>query len=416
MYQSLHPSVMTGKGQPFEVQLRTRGMHEIAEEGIAAHWHYKEGDASSDPDNEQVQWLRQILEWQQDLKDPRDFVQLVKVDLFPEEVYTFTPQGKVMSFPRGATPIDFAYAIHTEVGHQCMGAKVNGKIVPLKYVLQNGDMLEILTQPNRHPSRDWLGLAQTSRARSKIRAWLNANERERSLALGKELTEKEFRKYKMSIKKSVEDGQIESALTRLGLASLDDFYAAVGYGKVTAHALLSGLVPESELKVKPEGVVSRAVRRALGRRESGVKVSGMDDMMISLARCCNPVRGEDIVGYISRGKGVSVHSVQCPNITQLMYDSERRIDVEWSSGKDDTSEFVVKVLLDVEDQPGLLAKIVSAVSDEKANIKNVEAKTFETSDAQITMNIVVSDRKHMEKIFQRMRRLKGVRAVERALS
>ena len=220
----------------------------------------------------------------------------------------------------------------------------------------------------------------------------------------------------MSIKKSVEDGRIEGALKKMGLADLDDFYAAVGYGKVTPHSLLSGLVPESELKVKPEGVVSRAVRRALGRRESGVKVSGMDDMMITLARCCNPVRGEDIVGYISRGKGVSVHSVQCPNITQLMYDSERRIDVEWSSGKDDTAEFVVKVLLDVEDQPGLLAKIVSAVSDEKANIKNVEAKTFDTSDAQITMNIVVSDRKHMERIFQRMRRLKGVRAVERALS
>jgi GTP pyrophosphokinase len=415
-YQSLHTSVMTDKGHPFEIQLRTREMHSVAEEGIAAHWQYKEGGQTADQDQDQVSWLRQILEWQQDLKDPRDFVQLVKVDLFPEEVYTFTPKGKVVSFQRGATPIDFAYAIHTEVGHRCMGAKVNGKIVPLKYVLQNGDIVEILTQPGRHPSRDWLGLAHTSRARSKIRAWLNANERERSLALGKELTEKEFRKYKISIKKAEDGGQIEAALTKLGYAALDDFFSAVGYGKVTPHALLVGLVPETELKVKPEGVVSRAVKRALGRREAGIKVSGMDDMMISLARCCNPVRGEDIVGYISRGKGVSIHSVQCPNVAQLMYDSERRIDVEWTAGHDGRSEFAVKLLLDVEDQQGLLAKVVSAVSEEKTNIKNVEAKTFETSDAQITMTIVVSDRKHMDRILNRIRRINGVRAVERALS
>jgi GTP pyrophosphokinase len=416
MYQSLHTSVMTDKGHPFEIQLRTREMHRVAEEGIAAHWQYKEGGKTQDPDQDRVTWLRQILEWQQDLKDPRDFVQLVKVDLFPEEVYTFTPQGKVMSFQRGATPIDFAYAIHTEVGHNCMGAKVNGKIVPLKYVLENGDIVEILTQPSRHPSRDWLSLAYTSRARSKIRAWLNANERERSLALGKELTEKEFRKYKISIKKAWDDGRIKGVLTKLGFAALDDFFAAVGYGKVTPHSLLVGLVPESELKVKPEGVVSRAVRRALGRGDSGIKVSGMDDMMITLAGCCNPVRGEEIVGYISRGKGVSVHSVQCTNVEQLMYDSERRIDVEWTSGKDGQSEFDVKLLLDVEDRQGLLAKIVSAVSEEKTNIKNVDAQTFGTSDARVSMIVGVTDRKHMERILGRIRRIKGVRAAQRSLS
>jgi GTP pyrophosphokinase len=416
MYQSLHTSVMTDKGHPFEIQLRTREMHRVAEEGIAAHWQYKEGGKAKDPDKDRVTWLRQILEWQQDLKDPRDFVQLVKVDLFPEEVYTFTPRGKVMSFQRGATPIDFAYAIHTEVGHHCMGAKVNGKIVPLKYALQNGDIVEILTQPSRHPSRDWLGLAHTSRARSKIRAWLNANERERSLALGKELTEKEFRKYKISIKKAEDDGRIKTVLTRLGFAALDDFFTAVGYGKVTPHSLLVGLVPESELKVKPEGVVSRAVRRALGRGESGIKVSGMDDMMITLAGCCNPVRGEEIVGYISRGKGVSVHSVHCPNVAQLMYDSERRIDVEWTSGKDGQSEFDVRLLLDVEDRQGLLAKIVSAVSEENTNIKNVDAQTFGTSDARVSMVVGVTDRKHMERILGRIRRIKGVRAAERSLS
>ena len=415
MYQSLHTSVMTDKGHPFEIQLRTREMHRVAQEGIAAHWQYKEGD-QGDPERDQVTWLRQILEWQQDLKDPRDFVQLVKVDLFPEEVYAFTPKGRVMSFPRGATPIDFAYAIHTEVGHHCVGAKINGKLVPLKTILQNGDIVEILTHPGRHPSRDWLTLAHTSRARSKIRAWVNANERARSLALGKELTEREFRKYKVSAKRMEEDGRMQTALSKLGFADLDDYYSAVGYGKVTPHALLVGLVPEDELKAKPEGVVSRAVRRALGRREGGIKVSGMDEMMISLARCCNPVRGEEIVGYISRGKGVSVHSVQCPNVAQLMYDSDRRIDVEWTSGKDGRSEFDIKLVLDVEDQQGLLAKIVSAVSEEKTNIKNVEARTFESTDAQISMVIAVADRQHMDRVLSRIRRIKGVRAVERALS
>jgi GTP pyrophosphokinase len=416
MYQSLHTSVMTDKGHPFEVQIRTREMHRIAEEGIAAHWQYKEGAHSSGQDVNKVAWLRQILDWQQDLKDPRDFVQLVKVDLYPEEVYTFTPRGKVLSFRRGATPIDFAYAIHTEVGHHCVGAKINGKIVPLKYVLQNGDIVEILTHPNRHPSRDWLGLACTSRARSKIRAWLQDSERSRSESLGRELTERELRRYKMALKAFEEDGRLAGALSRLGYATLADFFAAVGYGKVSPHSLVTGLVPEGELQEKPESVVARVVRRALGRGDGGIKVSGLDDMLITLAKCCNPVRGEEIVGYISRGKGVSVHSLQCRNVASLMYDSERRIDVEWTEGQDGNAVFDVKLVLDVEDQQGLLAKIVSAVAAENTNIKNVEARTFETTDAQISMVVAVADRKQMERLLTRIRRIKGVRAVERALS
>jgi GTP pyrophosphokinase len=415
MYQSLHTSVMTDRGQPFEVQIRTDEMDRVAEEGIAAHWQYKEPGEMTGQEGDQVSWLRQILEWQQDLKDPRDFVHLVKVDLFPEEVYTFTPKGKVMSFQRGATPIDFAYAIHTEVGARCVGAKVNGKIVPLKYALQNGDIVEILTHPAGHPSLDWLSLVHTSRARSKIRAWLNANERSSSEALGKELTEREFRKYKISTKSTSVDDKLQDALSKLGFAALEDFYAAVGYGKITPRALLSNLVPESELKIKPEGVVARAVRRAFGKDDGAIKVSGMEYMMINLARCCSPVRGEEIVGYISRGKGVSVHSLQCPNVEQLMYDSERRIDVEWTSGKDGPSVFDVKLLLDVEDQPGLLLKVVAAVAEEKTNIKNVEATTDETPDAQISMVVEVSDRRHMERILSRIRRIKGVRAAQRAI-
>ena len=306
MYQSIHTSVMTDTGQPFEVQIRTHEMHRIAEEGIAAHWQYKEGGRLAERDAEKVGWLRQILEWQQELKDPREFMEMVKVDLYPQEVYAFTPRGKVLSFPRGATPVDFAYAIHTEVGHHCVGAKVNGRIVPLRYALQNGDIVEILTQPSHHPSRDWLALSHTSRARGKIRAWLNANEHARSVALGKELTEKELRRYKLSTRLLSEDGKLKEALRKVGMAGLDDYYAAVGYGKVTPHAFVTALVPASELKQEPESGFARVVRRAFGISDRKVKVRGMNDMMITLAKCCNPIRGEEIVGYITRGKGVSV--------------------------------------------------------------------------------------------------------------
>ena len=412
MYQSLHTSVMTDRGQPFEVQIRTREMHSVADEGIAAHWQYKEGSRAGKGELEKVTWLRQILEWQQDLKDPRDFVQLVKVDLFPEEVYTFTPKGKVLSFCRGATPLDFAYAIHTEVGHHTVGAKVNGKIVPLKYELHNGDIVEILTHAGRHPSRDWLSLARTSRARSKIRTWLNANERTSSVALGRELTEKELRKYKLRLSAFVGEGKLETALSKLGFAELDDYFAAVGYGKVTPQSLVRAAVPADELKEQKDGVVSRVVKRALGRGNPGIEISGHGDMMIGLAKCCRPVRGEKIVGYISRGKGVSVHSAECSNVAKLMYDSERRIDVNWGTPVDG-SLFDIKLLLDVEDQQGLLAKIVNAVSEEKSDIKSVEARTFETDDAQITMIVAVADMKQMERVLGRIRRIKGVRAVDR---
>jgi guanosine-3',5'-bis(diphosphate) 3'-pyrophosphohydrolase len=414
MYQSLHTSVMTDKGQPFEVQLRTHEMHAIAEEGIAAHWQYKEGGALDRRDSDKVAWLRQTLEWVQELKDPREFLEMVKVDLYPDEVYAFTPRGKVMSFPRGATPLDFAYAIHTEVGHTCIGAKVNGRIVPLKYALQNGDIVEILTQPGHHPSRDWLAVAQTSRARSKIRAYVNATERAHSIALGKELVDKELRKYKLSLKTWQDDGRLSEALRKLGHREIDDFHAAVGYGKSTPGSLLSLLVPAGELQQpKPDNVVTRVVKRALGLGERKVKVHGMNDVMVALAKCCNPVRGEEIVGYITRGRGVSVHSAQCRNVLRLMYDVDRRIEVEWDEKSDGTSIYDVKLALDVEDRQGLLAKIVSTIADEKTNIRNVDAKTFEGAKARVTVVLAVADRQQMERVMARIRRIDGVREVER---
>jgi GTP pyrophosphokinase len=414
MYQSLHTSVMTDVGQPFEVQIRTHEMHRIAEEGVAAHWHYKEGAAVLGEEGARVAWMRHILEWQQETKDPREFLEMVKVDLYPEEVYAFTPKGKVLSFPRGATPVDFAYGIHTEVGHRLSGAKINGRLVPLRTPLGNGDIVEILTQPLAHPSRDWLALAKTSRARGKIRTWLNANERAKSLALGRELTEKELRKYRLSAKELFEGDRSEEALRKLGFAALDDFFAAVGYGKVTPHALVAAVLPPERLQPKVDGVVTRVVKKALGLGERRVKVRGMDEMMITLARCCNPVRGEEIVGYITRGKGVSVHSTHCPNVRSLMFDPERRLDVEWDDAGTPTL-FDVKLALDVQDRQGLLAKIVSAIADEKANIRNVDAKTFEGSDARITIVMAVSDRAQMDRVIVRVRKLEGVRDVERVL-
>jgi GTP diphosphokinase / guanosine-3',5'-bis(diphosphate) 3'-diphosphatase len=397
------------------VQIRTRDMHRIAEEGVAAHWQYKEGGKAQGGEAERVAWLRHILEWQQETKDPREFLEMVKVDLYPEEVYAFTPKGKVLSFPRGATPIDFAYGIHTEVGHRLSGAKINGRLVPLRTPLGNGDIVEILTQPHAHPSRDWLALAKTSRARGKIRSWLNANEREKSMALGRELVEKELRKYRLSPREILENGKATEALKKLGFAAIDDFLAAVGYGKVVPHSLVAAIVPEDELKPRTDGVVARVVRKAFGLGERRVKVKGMNDMMIILARCCNPVRGEEIVGYITRGKGVSVHSVQCPNVRSLMFDPERRIDVEWDSSGASGTLFDVKLALDVQDRQGLLAKIVSAVADEQANIRNVDAKTFEGSDARVTIVMAVSDRQQMEKVIAKVRKIAGVRDVERIL-
>ena len=415
MYQSLHTSVMTEVGQPFEVQIRTREMHRIAEEGVAAHWQYKEGGKARGGEAERVAWLRHILEWQQETKDPREFLEMVKVDLYPEEVYAFTPKGKVLSFPRGSTPIDFAYGIHTDVGHRLSGAKINGRLVPLRTPLGNGDIVEILTQPHAHPSRDWLALAKTSRARGKIRSWLNANEREKSMALGRELVEKELRKYRLSPREILENGKAAEALKKLGFAAIDDFLAAVGYGKVVPHSLVAAIVPEEDLKPRTDGVVARVVKKAFGFGERRVKVKGMNDMMIMLARCCNPVRGEEIVGYITRGKGVSVHSVQCPNVRSLMFDPERRIDVEWDASGVSGTLFDVKLALDVQDRQGLLAKIVSAVADEQANIRNVDAKTFEGSDARVTIVMAVADRQQMEKVIAKVRKIAGVRDVERIL-
>jgi GTP pyrophosphokinase len=414
MYQSLHTSVISERGQPFEVQLRTHDMHRIAEEGIAAHWKYKEGSGGKDQDAN-IQWLRQIMEWQQELKDPAEFLRMVKVDLYPDEVYCFTPQGQVKSLPRGATPVDFAYSVHTEVGHHCAGARVNGKLQPLRTELKNGDIVEILTSPSHSPSPDWLAFVQTPRARTKIRQWLNAERRNRAVELGKTLTDREFKRFRFNLKPHVQEAtRLREALLGMGFPSIEDFYAGVGYGKAVPKALVERLDPQAKAQEIPAGGITQVVKRALGLSGKKVAVRGLDDALIILARCCNPIRGEPIVGYITRGRGVTVHSERCPNLEKLLYDPERRIEVVWEGA--DESRFDVRLTVFSEDRPGILARITQAIADAKSNIKHVEARTFEDRRGEITLLLDIRDVDHLQKIVERLKGIDGVYHVERQVA
>ncbi|MGE5246656.1 MAG: RelA/SpoT family protein [Betaproteobacteria bacterium] len=416
-YQSLHTSVISEYGMPFEVQIRTIQMHRMAEEGIAAHWKYKEGRVGDQKDDRYFQWMRQILEWQQEVRDPREFIQNLKIDLYPEEVYTFTPKGLVKALPRGATPVDFAYAIHTDVGHQCVGARVNGKMVPLRTRLKNGDIVEIVTAAGHKPSRDWLNFVATSRARNKIKHLIHSEEKTRAIELGRKLFEKDARHFDLNARALQEGDTFARALTDFGAQKADDLFAAIGYGKVAPRQVFARLVPPDTLREKaPDGPVTAAVRRVLGAGEEKIKVRGFDDLLVFRARCCNPIRGEKIVGYITRGKGVSVHSATCPNVVNLLYDPERRIDVEWDKAASgpEQSRYTVKLTMEVEDRKGLLAAVSAKIADINTNIKNMEARTGEDQHARIDMTVEISDLKHLEKVIKSLRGVDGVLGVQRA--
>ncbi|MBP1604788.1 MAG: relA 2 [Acidobacteria bacterium] len=411
-YQSLHTSVVSDRGFPFEVQIRTEDMHRIAEDGIAAHWKYKEGRTAAQTDEQYFRWLRQLLEWQQEIRDPQEFLQNLKVDLYPEEVYTFTPRGEVKSLPRGATAIDFAYAIHTDVGHQCVGARVNGRMVPLRQRLKNGDIVEIVTQAGHKPSRDWLNFVSTSRARNKIKHFLNAEEKTRSVDLGRKLFEREARRFDVNLKDLLEAARLHTVANEQGYPKADDLFAAIGYGKVSARQVLDKLVPQAQLHERPpEGAITSVVRRVLGTTEEKIKVRGADDLLVFRARCCNPIRGEKIVGYITRGKGVSVHSASCPNVLNLLYDPERRIDVEWDKGEEKMA-YTVRLSILVHDRKGILADLSSKVAGVNTNIKTLEATTDE-QEGRINMTVEINDLKHLEKVIKSLRAVDGVIDVER---
>ncbi|HKY23396.1 MAG TPA: TGS domain-containing protein, partial [Vicinamibacterales bacterium] len=413
----LHTSVISERGVPFEVQIRTEEMHRHAEEGIAAHWKYKEGRIGDHRDERHFQWLRQLLEVQQEVRDPHEFIQNLKVDLYPEEVYIFTPKGQVKALPRGATPIDFAYAIHTDIGHQCVGARVNGKMVPLRTRLRNGDIVEIVTNSGHKPSRDWLNFVVTARARNKIKHFVQGEERARSVDLGRRLLEKEARRFNVNPSTLFESEAFKKASAEHGPG--DEMFAEIGYGKVAPRKLLARLVPQDQLKEKPpESTVASVMRRVLGAGvpagDDRIKVRGIDDLMVVRARCCNPIRGEAIVGYITRGKGVSVHSAACSNVTNLLYDPERRIDVEWDNTAD-ASRYIVRLTMQVEDRKGILADVSSRIAAINTNITNVEATGADSDHlGRINMAVEIKDVKHLEKVIKLLRGVEGVLDVERS--
>jgi len=416
MYQSLHTTVIGPGGQPFEIQIRTHEMHRIAEEGIAAHWKYKEGKLEEDEDDKRFLWLRHLLEWQREVQDPHQFLSNLKIDLYPDEVYIFTPKSEVITLPRGSTPLDFAYYIHTEVGHKCVGSKVNGRIVPLKYRLNNGEIVEILTASDGHPSRDWLSIVKTSRARSAIRRWLNQRRREEAVELGRKLLEKELRKHKLSFKKY--EGGLESAAKQFSLARVDDLYASIGYGKISARQVANRLEPElvhGEVTEQGESTFSSVVRKVFRRSDSPIQVKGHDDLLVYRARCCNPIKGEDVVGYVTVGRGISVHSATCPNLQRMLMNPERKVEVCWTTDGDGT-KYPVRLSIHTEDRTGVLADITATVSNVKTNILDARARVLDGGDGLIEITVEVSDTSHLEKIIGYLKRIGGVRDIERLTS
>jgi GTP pyrophosphokinase len=409
-------------GQPFEVQIRTAEMHRIAEEGIAAHWKYKEGKKGLTPDDQRIAWLRQLVEWQRELRDPGEFMSTLKVDLYPEEVYAFTPLGRVVVLPRGASPIDFAYAIHTDVGHTCVGSKVNGRIVPLKSSLKNGDVVEILTQAGHLPSKDWLSIVKTSRARNKIKHVINATERERAIDIGQKYLDKEARRLGVAMSR-IQRVELERVASSYGFSKIEDLHAALGYGRYSARQVLHNLapdqVPEKEVAAPPvDGAkpVADPLVAPRGGKEGDlvIRVKGIDDLLVYRAKCCNPIRGESIVGYVTRGKGVAVHSTNCANVQNLMYEVERKIDVEWARAA--SENFPVRMVIYTDDRPGMLNQLTSVLFQENSNIRSLEARSDDKrggDGAIVEMTVEVKDKRQLEKVTGSMRRIAGVRDIER---
>src|SRR5580692_3117064 len=412
LYRSLHTTVIHN-GQPFEVQIRTQEMHHTAEEGVAAHWKYKD-DKPVTEDDQRITWMRQLIEWSQELEEPGEFLSTLKVDLAPVEVYAFTPKGRVLELPRGATPVDFAYTVHTEVGHQCVGAKVNGQMVALRHEIVSGDVVEILTQKGHKPSRDWLSFVKSSHARTKIKHWINVQEREEATEMGTRLLEKEARQFGRSLKKIPEADLLKLA-SDYGLSKLEDLYAAVGFGKYSARQVLTRVLGEPEKDTQTEAeeakpTLVKTVKRMLGFGEAPLIVKGHDDLLVYRAKCCNPIPGDDIVGYITRGRGVAVHTRTCPNVQNLLYQTERRIAVEW--GTPGEAKFLVHLVVRAKDRAGLLAEITAVISSAGCNIQNLESRP-DRLNAQIDVNLEIIDRRQLESILANIRKIAGVYGVDR---
>jgi GTP pyrophosphokinase len=429
LYQSLHTTLIADGGHQFEVQIRTEDMHRVAEEGIAAHWKYKADDNVSAKDEQRLAWVRQLMEWQREMSDPNEFMSTLKIDLYPEEVYTFTPKGKVVVLPKDASPIDFAYAIHTEVGNTTVGAKVNGRIVPLRTKLKNGDIVEISTQTGHTPSRDWLSFTKSSKARNKIKHWLNEHQRQRAMEIGRKLLDREARKYKLALSKYTA-ADYERVATEYGLTSEAELLAGVGFGKFSSRQVLNKLEPGSTMTPEPAqpepgivgntlGQMSEAVKRVFfGKGSESLQVEGQDDLLVYRARCCNPIRGEEIIGYVTRGKGVAVHARSCPNVQNLLYESDRRIQVEWAPthaepGAVKAQTYPVKLTVICEDRTGMLKEFTAIISDDGTNIRSVDTKPLPDGMAVVDFVIETVDVRHLNRLVERLRRVPGVREVQR---
>jgi GTP pyrophosphokinase len=420
LYQSLHTSVIGSDGQSFEVQIRTQDMHQIAEEGVAAHWKYKEGKRGARDDDNAFQALRSLVEWTQEVKDSRDFLDSLKLDLYPKDVYAFTPMGKVIQLPRGATPVDFAFMIHSEVGNTCTGARINGRIVPLRTQIQNGDVVEILTSGNSHPSRDWLNFIVTSRARNRVRHWVAEQQRAESIDIGRKLFEKEAIRFQLSTKKLFGDGDAEMKRVagEYGYGRVEDLLAAIGYGKlIPRNVIAKYLGPEQfeQLDKQKESRLRsgvRAVKRLIRLGDDSIVVRGVDDLMVTRARCCNPLHGEEIVGYVTRGKGVAVHTKRCKNVASLMINRERIVEVEWA-GRPEKTAYAVKLLAVTENRTGMIAGITGAISDMKTGIRDARASVASDEKGHIEVTVEVFDVKHLDKVINSIKGVPGVLDVER---
>lgn len=409
-YRSLHTTVIGPHAQRVEIQIRTRAMHEWAEEGIAAHWRYKEKLYPEGDDAEQIKKLRQeLLELQQELKNPREFMSNLKMALFPDEVYVFTPNGDVKSFPKGATPIDYAYSIHTDVGNQCIGAKVNRNIVPLKYQLQNGDTIEIITQSGHHPSKDWLKYAVTSRARAKIKNWIKTEERTRSIDLGRDLLEKEFKKHHLKFGSFAKSDEVKKILEEYRLNSLEELLVNVGYGKLSPRYVVRHLISEDVAK-QEEAPTEKKKKKAAAVSTPGISLTGIDDVMVRYAKCCDPIPGDEIIGFISRGRGITIHTTQCSHIQE--FDSDRLIDVHWNIKEKQNYPVGLRVIC--WDKKGLLAELSALISSLDINISHAEIETRQQEmQAICDFKLDVVDLDQFNQVVAAMKKLQSVISVER---
>ncbi len=407
MYQSLHTTVIGPRGKMVEIQIRTHQMHRTAEYGIAAHWLYKEGRKEPDESDKQMTWLREVLEWQKDLTNPSEFLEYLKIDLFQDDIFVFTPKGELKQLPKGSTPLDFAYAVHSEIGNHCVGAKVDGKMMPLDTVLSSGQEVEVITSPHQTPSQDWLKIVKTTRARSKIRHWLRQKRYEESISLGKEIFERELKKRHL---KPLSDQELSDFAMRLNFNDSAAMLSALGNGTISLKQILNKLVLPEERKEARPSVIRKFVEKARGSAK-GIRIGGMGNMMFRFAQCCQPVPGEQIVGFVTRGRGVSIHRSDCPNALQMLTEDERRVEVKWDVEKDQS--FLVKLDVMVEDRKNMLRDITQAISDADTNVRGAEIKGGETTSTG-SFIIEVKNINHLNKTLKKIKKVKGVIQVERS--